>query len=179
MSETDEKKKIYHVFYNDVRRFGIIGSNIVLAIGIIVSLSLIGGGAYLIISKGEFTKETKGKVIENSVCSDFTDRITRFVEVVSNQVIRECRTKVEYEINGVKYTNLISTGTKSYSVGSEIDLVYNENDIYDIQTKSNFRRNIGIALMIGGLTVLFVSIIQFYFTYRSKIGPASIDSYLR
>jgi len=103
------EKSLGNRVYSGTASFGRLWAVIQAVIATIVGIIMVIVGAYIIKHRSDMIS-INGSVLEKSSC------VTR---MNNGETYRICKTKIEYEIDGEKYTKEISTGTSEFEKGED------------------------------------------------------------
>ena len=152
--------------YEGAAQVGVFMGYITFIISIIIGITLISIGVYLIFTKSPRTETVVGQIVNNE-CNYATTR-----GEISQEI---CIPVIKFVVNNVKYTKTIDLASnKQYYPGQNINILYNPSNPYDCTIKTIFTRHTTGALLLGiAAIVLLIGTIHLYITRKYKFAAAA------
>lgn len=145
--------------YNQTASFGMFMANISAAIGTIIGIGLIAGGMYFLLKKEKYSGVVQANIID-AQCNP----------IASNQY--QCKIKLEYSVNGQKYTKEIIRNDKLYTRATPIEMRYDPSNPEDIVSEPSSRM-IGMIMLVVAMFILIGVWINWWIKRRFKIAAAA------
>lgn len=154
--------------YDGSAAFGKFMALVSLITGILIGIGLIIGGIFLLLKKETYNTSTTA-VVKSVSCSNTPSTDSKNNTTYSYS----CHLTVEYTTNkNEKMTSDITT-TKTYSVGENITIYYNDANPKVIASKLTAWKLIGSILIGVGVLIIGGGILHYYVVNRFKFAAAA------
>ncbi len=136
--------------YDDASSLGKFQSFVGLIFAVVIGLVLIIVGYYYVTSSNQYILTTG--IVKNINCQDVVNNNSKTPNTTSTTKV--CTLNIEYNVNGVTYTNILTENNVVYSLNQSIKIEYLKSDPNQIRMPGLSDSTIGY--ISSGISVLIV-----------------------